>query len=808
MRRLPLLGFALALAASAAWAIDEWYDHYLRARDLLIPAGKCAEALKELQAAVRIKPASGLNQITYGLQFVDYLPYYWMGVCYQKTGDQASAIKMFNQEEERRAIQKSPLFKDLIAKRTDAYEAERGRVARQARAEVERLLGEARELARARKYNEALTKLALAEPLAKALDPATQRSVAEARERVQADAQEQAEAAARAQRLEQALQEATRLLEEGRPTEAVVRFDEALSIDARNARALEGKRAAQEQIRASATREQLAARFREGKALFEAGEYEKALRPLTDAAADPANAAARELLERAGKIVEGVRQQKERQARIDQLLARGEAQLASRRYTEATVSFDAVLRLDPGNARAKERLDSAERRVGESIIARYLPNQTPLLTILAPEQGAEILGPTVAVLGVATDDRAMARVEVRIGGRLVREETARPGLDDTETRRDLAFNHRLLLEPGQNEITVTAIDNLGSERRESLVVTRRLRFHETRLFLPSVVGTSLGLLGAGFAVQGYRRRAAVRRRFNPYIAGAPVMDEDMFFGRQKLLARLLNVLHHNSLMITGERRIGKTTFLYHLKKVLAADEGTEYQFFPVLIDLQGVPETQFFAALMSDIVEALAVSSPTRETLRFRPGVERYDGRDFSHDVQRVLDELKTRTSRRVKLALLIDEVDVLNEYSESINQRLRSIFMKTFSESLVAVMSGVGIKRTWKSEVSPWYNFFDEVELSVFTREEAEELIRTPVRGVFRYEGAAIERILELSRLKPYLIQKFCIHAVNRMLEEGRTTVTRADVEAVERPVLLETEAEAAASRPLAVASGPPADL
>ena len=58
----------------------------------------------------------------------------------------------------------------------------------------------------------------------------------------------------------------------------------------------------------------------------------------------------------------------------------------------------------------------------------------------------------------------------------------------------------------------------------------------------------------------------------------------------------------------------------------------------------------------------------------------------------------------------------MLNEYSERVNQRLRSIFMKTFSEHLVAIMSGVGIKRIWKSEGSPWYNFFDEIELTAFT--------------------------------------------------------------------------------------------
>ena len=89
-----------------------------------------------------------------------------------------------------------------------------------------------------------------------------------------------------------------------------------------------------------------------------------------------------------------------------------------------------------------------------------------------------------------------------------------------------------------------------------------------------------------------------------------------------------------------------------------------------------------------------------------------------------------------MKLALLIDEVDVLNEYSERINQRLRSIFMKTFSEHLVAIMSGVGIKRAWKSEGSPWYNFFDEIELASLTREDAEALIRTPVEGIFRFEA------------------------------------------------------------------------
>src|SRR4029077_739347 len=122
-------------------------------------------------------------------------------------------------------------------------------------------------------------------------------------------------------------------------------------------------------------------------------------------------------------------------------------------------------------------------------------------------------------------------------------------------------------------------------------------------------------------------------------------------------------------------------------------------------------------------------------SLHYRPEDEHYDGREFSHDLQRVIEHLKAHTDKRVKLALLIDEVDVLNDYSERVNQRLRGIFMKTFSEHLVAIMSGVGVKRTWNSESSPWYNFFDQIELTAFTREEAEALVKEPVEGIFRFQ-------------------------------------------------------------------------
>jgi tetratricopeptide (TPR) repeat protein len=606
------------------------------------------------------------------------------------------------------------------------------------------------------------------------------REIVESIKKISAEMNARAAAEARALRIERDLAEGQQLLQAGKGAEAKVKFADVLGIDPSNARAAEDQTKAEEQILATTTRQARQADFERGKALFEAGRYDEARGPLSAAGADTDNADARRLLGEATRILEGLRKAKETHARTDALLGQAEGLLTERRFSEAWAKLSSLLALDPGNEKAKERSAYATRMTLDHILENIFPNEKPILTFWeAPDSVVE--GPMLALHGVATDDRGLVRLEYRVDGQLLHEQTL------STFPRTQRFDEAFPLQAGRNRISVTAVDTSETPTVTTFDVTRRLRFYETRAFLPSAGAAALGLLGAGLVVQHARRRRALHRRFNPYIAGAPVMADNMFFGRRKLLNRILNVLHHNSLMITGERRIGKTTFLYHLKKALENDEGTEYKFFPVFTDLQGVPEQGFFHAVMSDVVDSLGLSAATMNTLRFRIDDESYDGRDFSHDLQRVVEDLKTRTPRRVKLALLIDEVDVLNDYSERINQRLRSIFMKTFSEHLVAIMSGVGIKRVWTSEGSPWYNFFDEIELSAFVREEAEALIREPVEGVFRFQPEAVEAILTGSQLKPYVIQKFCIHAVSRMLEQGRTTVTAADVDAVRDAVQFE---------------------
>ena len=154
--RLRTAGMALFVLAIAvpSGAVGTWYDYYLDARDKHIPAQQWDAALASLKQAVKLKPDSGVDERTYGMDFVDYFPYYYQGVVYHRTQQWDSAILMFNIEEKAGAIKKRPLYRELMRLRREA-EAARAEVDRAIRIkklkdEVDRLRRESAELPQGR----------------------------------------------------------------------------------------------------------------------------------------------------------------------------------------------------------------------------------------------------------------------------------------------------------------------------------------------------------------------------------------------------------------------------------------------------------------------------------------------------------------------------------------------------------------------------------------------------------------------------------------------------------------------------------
>ena len=169
----------------------------------------------------------------------------------------------------------------------------------------------------------------------------------------------------------------------------------------------------------------------------------------------------------------------------------------------------------------------------------------------------------------------------------------------------------------------------------------------------------------------------------------------------------------------------------------------------------------------------------------------RYSDHSFARDLRQVIKALQKNSDKEIRLILLLDEVDVMNRYDQLVQQQLRRIFMKTFARNLGAVVAGVHISKEWDRLESPWYNLFLEMELPPLSREEAVRLIREPVKGVYSYEDEAVEAIWEYSQGHPQLVQQLCLEAINRLLQEERSRVTKADVESVYREIAASEKAQ-----------------
>jgi hypothetical protein len=209
-----------------------------------------------------------------------------------------------------------------------------------------------------------------------------------------------------------------------------------------------------------------------------------------------------------------------------------------------------------------------------------------------------------------------------------------------------------------------------------------------------------------------RRCAGAQGRRTVALAERPVpAAADPLVGRERLITQILSTIHNNSILLRGEEGIGKTAILLELERRLIAIDDPSYEFFPVYVDLQGVAESKLFGTLAEAIGSRLA---PTAQAGRDGAwdATASFGHRDLVLELRRVLRSLGETRTQQVRLVLLIDGIDALEGYHPRTAQRLRGLFMTNLTDSLVMVATAVEISRRWDREGSPWYNFFEEIEL------------------------------------------------------------------------------------------------
>ncbi len=277
----------------------------------------------------------------------------------------------------------------------------------------------------------------------------------------------------------------------------------------------------------------------------------------------------------------------------------------------------------------------------------------------------------------------------------------------------------------------------------------------------------------------------VSNAHNPYIAGPPIIDTKMFFGRKSDLEKITGLLQTgNFVMLTGPRRIGKTSLLhqlvYHLPRLKDASEALA----PVLVDVEGVLETEFFHTVMEEIKGAAEKSLTDGKipNLSFDLSTSTYPARVFSRDLQAILKGLRSTSPQPSRLVLLLDEMDAFNSFSLDTQSQLRRIFQRFTNQNFSVAVAGVKLRQRWAGESSPFYNMFVPVTLLPLSKIEARRLITEPVEGGYSYSDEAVTRIVETTLGLPHRIQQLCLETIHHLqtTSKSRPKIMVKDVNTV----------------------------
>jgi GTP pyrophosphokinase len=287
--------------------------------------------------------------------------------------------------------------------------------------------------------------------------------------------------------------------------------------------------------------------------------------------------------------------------------------------------------------------------------------------------------------------------------------------------------------------------------------------------------------------------------FNPY-RRQPVQEREMFFGRSKELAQVCDWLTTGTgvIYVQGQRRVGKTSLLLHLKKYYL----TRYAVLPVFIDfqiLQHLAGPDFYYEVASAIYNNLQDDQ--------RP-----------HDLEPPLHELFERSAPaeligylkyvqrhfgRSKLVLLIDEFSrTIDAYRQ---QRLDHTFFEQWRGLIQATLPEICYvmvvqaqtynllhQESGQPTVAPIWHLLElgeSLPLRPLDEQAARQLIERPTYNILEYSPKAIRCIWRLTGGSPFLIHALCFNLVRHMAHKNERRVELIDVELVQADFMRPSE-------------------
>lgn len=280
---------------------------------------------------------------------------------------------------------------------------------------------------------------------------------------------------------------------------------------------------------------------------------------------------------------------------------------------------------------------------------------------------------------------------------------------------------------------------------------------------------------------------------NPYITGNPIRANlvALFKGRTNLTADIVNRLRggrRGTILLHGARRMGKSSFLYHLENLLPTG------FIPVLVDCQGAVtenEASFFWSIGKRIYDVLRRRDSALGSRLSRPVRDEYLESPSNRLEEWLNDDVIPSLGRRSTIFITLDEFEEIGNairdgrMSENILGQLRHLIQH--ADFLVFMFVGVASLDVLTVNAASYFISVSSIELGYLDRVSAENLILRPfepedptiklpeteIGRVPKYDDDAVDEILRLTRHQPYLIQAFCEQVIELANNEQLENIT-----------------------------------
>jgi hypothetical protein len=225
---------------------------------------------------------------------------------------------------------------------------------------------------------------------------------------------------------------------------------------------------------------------------------------------------------------------------------------------------------------------------------------------------------------------------------------------------------------------------------------------------------------------------------SPYVVNGPVPDS-MFFGRDSQLKTISQGINRTNFALVGGRRIGKSSVLLRLRRLL----GDDPRYRPIYIDCEARLDYENFLATLQEYANLDVDAHPA--------------------SFGRLAAALRERSLPRT-VVFLLDEIDELLEFDVRRDPRgpLFKAFRAASQEGVCRfVFSGSRtLYRHTRDAQSPFFNFCETITLGRLQDTSTAEIVRKPLRQLgfdIPDEERLVARLIELTSSHPNIAQWTC---------------------------------------------------